>query len=92
METERVGSSTEEIKDAIIEFLGTQVLVEGVDLQPDTSLSEIGVDSFSLMEIILFLERKFGLVIPLEELTPETISSVTSLAASCSRLMGSDPK
>lgn len=79
--------SESEMSESITTFIQEQVLAGGVELKPDTSLADIGVDSFSLMEVILFIERKFGLVMPLEELTPETIRSVNTLAACCHRLL-----
>ena len=56
------------------------MLAEGVPVDGDTILADIGVDSFSLMEILLFLERSYGLVFPLEVLTPENIQTVSTLA------------
>jgi acyl carrier protein len=52
-------------------------------------LSSIGVDSFSLMEMILFIERRFNLVLPAESLTPENLASVKSLSHHCVTLLNS---
>jgi acyl carrier protein len=70
----------EDIVAKLCEFLREQVLAEGVEVSGDTVLADIGVDSFSLMEILLFLERAYGLVFPLEVLTPENIQTVHTLA------------
>ena len=70
----------EDITDKLCEFLTSQVLAEGVEVSGETVLADIGVDSFSLMEILLFLERSYGLVFPLEVLTPENIQTVSTLA------------
>lgn len=78
-----VSLSEEEIAQQLCAFLRENVLAPHIDVTSDTALSEIGVDSFSLMEVVLFIERKFGLELPAEALTPENIASVTTLSAYC---------
>jgi acyl carrier protein len=68
------------IKKELCAFISENILAGGVAVEPDTVLSDIGVDSFSLIEIILFIERKFGVAIPHESLTPENFTSVNALA------------
>ena len=75
--------SAAEIGTAICEFLESQVLSDGVAVTLETALDTIGVDSFAIVEIVLFLERRFELVLPLESLTPEHIRSVEALTACC---------
>ena len=69
-----------ELSDALGSFLKENILAEGVDVTPQTELGSIGVDSFSLMEIILFVERRFGYLMPVEELTPENLATLESLS------------
>ncbi|MCC6954092.1 MAG: hypothetical protein IT290_08240 [Deltaproteobacteria bacterium] len=45
----------------------------------DTPLSEAGIDSFTLLEILLFLERKYEARLPLELLTRENTRSIATL-------------
>ncbi|MBL0199401.1 MAG: hypothetical protein IPP81_04280 [Chitinophagaceae bacterium] len=45
------------------------------------------MDSFSTVEIILFIERKFGVSIPDEKLVPENFKTLQSLAAIVQELM-----
>lgn len=73
----------EEIAELLCAFLRDNVLADGVDITPDTELSRIGVDSFSLMELVLFIERQLNLSLPAESLNPETIASVRSLSEYC---------
>ena len=68
------------IKKELCGFISENILAGDVTVQPDTILSDIGVDSFSIIEIILFIERKFGIAIPHESLTPENFISVNALA------------
>jgi len=82
-------SNVEEIANALCTFLRDNVLAPCVDISPETDLSAIGVDSFSLMEMILFIERRFNLVLPAESLTPENLASVKTLSQYCVSLLNS---
>jgi acyl carrier protein len=79
--------STEEITTRLCSFLSENILAEGLEINSNTELSSIGVDSFSLMEVVLFIERSLGVVLPAESLTPENIASVDSLSQCCSVLL-----
>ncbi|POZ50051.1 acyl carrier protein [Methylovulum psychrotolerans] len=73
----------DDIESQLCEFLRTNVLAGDVAVSPETPLSLIGVDSFALMELVLFIERRFGLELPAEALTPENIASAGALAGCC---------
>lgn len=75
--------SAEEIANQLCVFLRENILAPQIEVTSDTALSEIGVDSFSLMELVLFIERQFGLELPAEALTPENIASVGTLSSYC---------
>jgi acyl carrier protein len=60
--------------------LRTSVLAEGVDCGPDTRLGDIGVDSTALVDLLLFVERRFGVVVPEEQLTRANLESPAALA------------
>ncbi|HVD97105.1 MAG TPA: acyl carrier protein [Cytophagaceae bacterium] len=66
-------------KKELCHFISENILAGEATVEPDTILSDIGVDSFSIIEIILFIERKFGIAIPHESLTPENFTSVNAL-------------
>ncbi len=81
----------EDIAAQLCGFLRERILAPGVPVTPDTDLSDIGVDSFALMELILFVERRYGLVLPPEALTPENLASVAALSRYCAaRLPAAD--
>lgn len=73
----------DEIENQLCDFLRTNILADDIAVSPDTELSLLGVDSFSLMELVLFIERRFGLELPAEALTPDNIASVRTLSAYC---------
>lgn len=76
-----------EIANQLCGFLRSNVLAGDVAVNPDTELSQLGVDSFSLMELVLFIERRFGLELPAEALIPENIANVRVLSAYCVSLL-----
>lgn len=77
----------EEVASQLCGFLRDNVLAGDVVVSPDTELSHIGVDSFSLMELVLFIERRFRLELPAEALIPENIANVRVLSAYCVSLL-----
>jgi acyl carrier protein len=71
---------TSEIEKSLIIFLKKNILSDGVNINSDSSLRDVGIDSFSIVEIILFIERKYGLVIPDKHLLPENFINIKSIA------------
>ena len=59
------------------------------ELEPDSRLADLGVDSISLLQLIVQLEQAFDLSIPDEAFSPETFESVESLWLVVSGLMDS---
>ena len=74
-----------EISQKLCSFLRENILAPDVEVHPETELHAIGIDSFALMELVLFIERCYGLVLPPESLTPENIATVNALSACCAR-------
>lgn len=64
----------------MIEFIKNNLLAEGVELDKDSSLTALGLDSFSLIEILLFVERNFGTIVPIEELDREKTETVHNIS------------
>jgi len=71
--------NVQELEKELCGFVKENLLAEKVEIQPETILASVGLDSFSMIEIVLFLERKFGIELPDETLTPENIKSVSAL-------------
>ena len=68
-------------------YIEKNILAEGVQIDVTTNLKQAGIDSFSTVEIILFIERKFGVSIPDEKLIPDNFKTLQSLAAIVLELM-----
>jgi acyl carrier protein len=50
------------------------------EVKADTPFHKLGIDSMSIIELVLFIERKFKISIPETELVPSNFKSITSLA------------
>ena len=70
-------------------YIEKNILAEGIQIDATTNLKEAGIDSFSTVEIILFIERKFGISIPDEKLLPDNFKTLQSIAATVQDLMHS---
>jgi len=70
----------ESIETDIITFLVNNIVAPNTVITATTVLRDIGIDSFSIVEIILFIERKYGVVIPDDKLIPENFRTIQTLA------------
>lgn len=69
------------IGEALCGFIRQHLVAPGVPVQASTPLDTLGLDSFSIIEIVLFIERKYGLSLPDEALNKENLYSPASIAA-----------
>ena len=47
----------------------------------DDDLLEAGLDSMGIMRLVLFIEEKFGVTLPDEEIEPDNIQTVKRISA-----------
>jgi D-alanine--poly(phosphoribitol) ligase subunit 2 len=78
------------MKDMIIEYIKKEYLDEDeaddMTLDENTPLISSGiVDSFSMVSLKRFLEKKYGVMLPDEEATPQAFDTVTSIIALVSK-------
>jgi acyl carrier protein len=74
----------DELKGLILDYVTREYLEEGDDrtIKEDTPLISGGiVDSFSMVSLKRFLERKFGVSIPDAEASPQAFDTVNRIAA-----------
>lgn len=72
----------EDIKTIIIEYIKREYLEEDspVEVNEHTKLISSGiVDSFSMVSLKMFLEKKFQIKIPDDRATPEAFDSVNEI-------------
>jgi len=69
---------------AVLDYVADEYLddEDDVELGPDTPLISSGiVDSFSMVSLKMFLERRYGVQLPDDEATPEAFDTVSSVVA-----------
>lgn len=73
--------SVDDLKTAVCEFIRENFFVSG-SLGHDESLLDSGViDSTGVLEVIGFVETKFGIQVLDEEMLPENLDSISRIAA-----------
>jgi acyl carrier protein/D-alanine--poly(phosphoribitol) ligase subunit 2 len=73
---------SEDIKKMIIDYVKKEYLEEdsGVEVNENTKLISSGiVDSFSMVSLKMFIEKKFQIKIPDNKATPEAFDSVNNI-------------
>jgi acyl carrier protein len=78
----------DELKGLILDYVKREYLEEGDDrvINESTPLISGGiVDSFSMVSLKRFLERKFSIAIPDADASPQAFDSVNSIAALVAR-------
>jgi acyl carrier protein len=80
----------DDMKDMILEYIKNEYVDEDeadeIALDENTPLISSGiVDSFSMVSLKRFLEKKYAISIPDEEASPEAFNTVTSIIALVNR-------
>jgi acyl carrier protein/D-alanine--poly(phosphoribitol) ligase subunit 2 len=72
-----------ELKDLVLEYVIKEFLEdEETEITHDTPLISSGlIDSFSMVSLLVFLERKFKIKIPPSKATPEAFDSVNKIVS-----------
>ena len=72
----------EDIRETVLEYVVDEYIDEDddVEVEADTALISSGiVDSFSMVSLKAFLERRYDIKIPDDDATPEAFDSVNSI-------------
>jgi acyl carrier protein len=70
----------------LCEFARANFVAEGVEFDENCPLSQAGIDSFALVELVLFCERVLGVRVPDSHLTGDNLASMAALARCISGL------
>ncbi len=84
-------SNIEEMQEAILEYVIDEYVDEDDDeeVECDTPLISSGiVDSFSMVSLKVFLEKKYQIKLPDDEATPEAFDTVNSIIALVNKHLG----
>ena len=84
-------SNLEEMQETILEYVIDEYVDEDDDEEVacDTPLISSGiVDSFSMVSLKVFLEKKYQIKLPDDEATPEAFDTVNSIIALVNKHLG----
>jgi acyl carrier protein len=70
----------------LCEFARTNFVAEGQEFDENSPLSQAGIDSFALVELLLFCERDIGVRVPDSHLTGANLTSMSTLATCIAQL------
>ena len=76
----------QDIVQQLCQFAKSNFVADGIAFDEQSPLAEVGIDSFALFEMLLFIERTFGVRVPPSHLTRNNLSSVASLACCAAEL------
>jgi acyl carrier protein len=68
--------SQQQLESEICSFVTS---LTGQPCAPDTELKELGVDSIAFLEVVIFVEKKLSIPLPLELITSRPITTVAAL-------------
>ncbi len=68
------------IATQLCQFARTNFVAEGMDFDENSPLGKAGIDSFALVELLLYCERSLGVRVPDSHLTGANLASMASLA------------
>ena len=74
--------SIKQIEDDLISYLkkGNPIIAKIKDIPKDESLVELGyIDSFGIIDLVTYFEKKWKIKIENEEITPEYICSINKI-------------
>jgi len=72
----------EDIREAVLEYVIDEYIDEDddIEVEADTALISSGiVDSFSMVSLKAFLERRYDIKIPDDDATPEAFDTVNAI-------------
>jgi acyl carrier protein len=76
----RIQKDFNSIVQELRQFVRTNLLANHAEFDEHSLLAEAGIDSYSIVELLLFSERAFGVSVPESHLTRENLASLNTLA------------
>ncbi|MCC6525927.1 MAG: acyl carrier protein [Polyangiaceae bacterium] len=70
----------EDIQAALGTYLAREVLFRDTPLEPDADLYDVGFDSLSLSRVLVFVEERFGVHIPDEEVDVDAVTTLAQMS------------
>ena len=79
------------ISAQLCEFARTNFVADGAEFDENSPLAKAGIDSFALVELLLYCERVLGVRVPDSHLTANNLASMSTLANCIAELARSSP-
>ena len=73
--------SNSDIIASLTAYLQKRFLASGVEIKPSERFEDIGIDSMTVVELVMYIEEEFGIVIPADQLTGDNLATLDSLTA-----------
>ena len=71
--------SQQDIIIQVTAYLKKRFLAPDVSIAAADQFADIGIDSMTVVELVMYIEEEFGIVIPSEQLTGDNLKSLDSL-------------
>ena len=71
----------ETIQKALADQIGSEILLRKTPLTSDEDLFAAGFDSMSLSRVLVFVEERFGVTIPDQDVVLDEVSTLRTMAA-----------
>ena len=75
----------------LCQFARTNFVAEGAEFDENSPLAKAGIDSFALVELLLYCERVIGVRVPDSHLTGANLTSMDTLADCIAGLAQNSP-
>ena len=62
---------TQSVQDRVIAILAEQAVLDVSDVQPNSTLESLGIDSLGLVEAIFAIEERFDITVPFNPNDPD---------------------
>ncbi|MDB4655888.1 phosphopantetheine-binding protein [Flavobacteriales bacterium] len=69
----------QDIINSVSEYIKKRFLAPNVTLNSADKFADFGIDSMTVVELVMYIEEEFGIVIPADQLTGENLASIDSL-------------
>jgi acyl carrier protein len=67
-------------QEELLDYIKKELAPGNPDLSPETNLAGV-VDSTAVMEVVVWIEAKYGFDVEIDDITPENFGTVKALSA-----------
>jgi D-alanine--poly(phosphoribitol) ligase subunit 2 len=75
-----MAATLDEVQRALGEHIEQEILLRKAALTPEEDLFAAGFDSLSLSRVLVFVEQRFGVTIPDEDVVVDEVSTLATMA------------